>query len=194
MSRADLLEPGERVLAGAVGRDRQVVRVGRRGVVLERLVVRDVVVLVAPLAGAAESDADRVHRVAQRLVRRVRRDVLAGEAAPENSSGMNCAVGWPVWPVAADAVANVVVGRSRPGTSPTRARQRSARRRCSCRCSATASRVEQSSQYGCASLVSEKPPWPSGVMSPFGEVGVDDRRVVGLVRSCRRRRCRRRRG
>ena len=38
---------------------------------------------------------------------------------------------------------------------------------------ATASRVEQSSQYGCASLVSENPPLPSGVMSPLGEVEVE---------------------
>ena len=37
---------------------------------------------------------------------------------------------------------------------------------------ATASRVEQSSQYGCASLVSEKPPSPSGVMSASGAVDV----------------------
>ncbi len=39
--------------------------------------------------------------------------------------------------------------------------------------SATASRVEQSSQYGWASLVSEKPPWPSGVRSPSGDVEVE---------------------
>src|SRR5262249_47190279 len=32
----------------------------------------------------------------------------------------------------------------------------------------TASRVEQSSQNGCASLVREKSPLPSGVMSAFG--------------------------
>ena len=37
---------------------------------------------------------------------------------------------------------------------------------------ATASRVEQSSQYGCASLVSEKPPVPSGVRSALGEAAV----------------------
>ena len=46
---------------------------------------------------------------------------------------------------------------------------------------ATASRVEQSSQYGWASLVSEYPPVPSGVMSPFGEVDVE---IDGLFASC----------
>ena len=46
--------------------------------------------------------------------------------------------------------------------------------------SATASRVEQSSQYGCASLVSENPPLPSGVMSPLGKVDVE---TVGLFAS-----------
>ena len=48
---ADRLQPGERVLTGCAGRDGQVVRVGGRGVVLERLVVRDVVVLVPVLTG-----------------------------------------------------------------------------------------------------------------------------------------------
>ncbi len=37
---------------------------------------------------------------------------------------------------------------------------------------ATASRVEQSSQNGCASLVSEKPPSPSAVRSAFGAAAV----------------------
>ena len=49
---ADAAQPAQRVLAAGVGRDREVVRVGGRGVVLERLVVRDVVVLEAVLAGA----------------------------------------------------------------------------------------------------------------------------------------------
>ena len=47
--------------------------------------------------------------------------------------------------------------------------------------SATASRVEQSSQYGWASPVSEKPPLPSGVMSAFGAVEVA---TDGLDDSC----------
>ncbi len=59
------------------------VRIRRRLVVLERLVVRDVVVLVTVLAVPADRDADRVHRVTQPLVRRVRRHVLAGERARE---------------------------------------------------------------------------------------------------------------
>src|SRR6516162_3712155 len=49
---ADRGQPGEGVLPVAAGRDRQVVWVGRRDVVLEWLVVRDVVVLPAVLAGA----------------------------------------------------------------------------------------------------------------------------------------------
>ena len=57
-------------------RGRQVVRVRRRRVVVERLVVRDVVVLVAVLTGAAQCDADRRHGVADALVRRVRDAVL----------------------------------------------------------------------------------------------------------------------
>ena len=80
---ADALEPRDSVAAGAVGRHRQVMRVGGRGVVLERLVVRDVVILVAPLAGAAERGAHRVNRVAQRLVGGVGGDVLAGEVPGE---------------------------------------------------------------------------------------------------------------
>src|SRR5215467_7578060 len=59
------------------------VRVGGRLVVLERLMVRDVVVLVLPLALASDAGADRMHAVAERLVRGVRGDVLAGERARE---------------------------------------------------------------------------------------------------------------
>jgi hypothetical protein len=46
---------------------------------------------------------------------------------------------------------------------------------------ATASRVEQSSQYGCASLVSENPPLPLAVRSPSGELEVE---IDGLLTSC----------
>jgi hypothetical protein len=54
-----------------------VVRVGGRGVVLERLVMRDVVILVAVVVGTggrpadpADRDANRVHRIAETLVGR----------------------------------------------------------------------------------------------------------------------------
>src|SRR5215471_9793880 len=58
-------------------------RVRGRRVVLERLVVRDVVVLVAVLAGAAERHAYGRDVVADALVRGVWRQHLAGETAGE---------------------------------------------------------------------------------------------------------------
>ena len=74
------------------------VRVGGRGVVLERLVVRDVVILVAVLAGAGaerggQFDADRGNRVADALVGGVR----ARGAGPRalNWFGANVEVGCP---------------------------------------------------------------------------------------------------
>ena len=88
-------QAGERVVAVRVGRERQVVRVRRRGVVLERLVVGDVVVLVAALAAC---------RRARRRPGGPRRrgpgwcacgDRPCWKPALLNSSGMNVRVGWP---------------------------------------------------------------------------------------------------
>src|SRR6476646_948829 len=86
---------------------------------------------------------------------------------------MKVDVDWPEWPVAAAASVNVVVGRNPPSNQPQDWWARFSRSPMFVPPNATASRVEQSSQYGCASLVSEKPPLPSGVISPFGEVDVE---------------------
>src|ERR1700748_1637687 len=89
---------------------------------------------------------------------------------PLNSSGMNVDVGWPAWPIsgAAAAVAKDVVGAKPPWNQPQERPRWLSRSPMFWPFSATASRVEQSSQYGCASLVRAKPPWPSGVMSLSG--------------------------
>jgi hypothetical protein len=78
----------------------QVVRVGRRGVVLERLVVRNVVVLVAVVgrarsdaAGAADGRADRVDGVAQALVAGRRGGELALELVGDERAGRLGAAG-----------------------------------------------------------------------------------------------------
>src|SRR5579862_417836 len=99
----------------------------------------------------------------------------------ENSSGVNVLVGWPAWPVAVSAAENVVLGAKPPWNQP---HDRPAAFNSSpmfLPLSATASRVEQSSQYGWASLVSEKPPRPSAVISAF--LDVDDA-CDGLLASC----------
>ena len=68
---------------------------------------------------------------------------------------MNVAVDWPEWPVAAAAAANVVVGAWPPWNQPQESPAAFSSSPMFLPFSATASRVEQSSQYGCASLVSE---------------------------------------
>src|SRR5689334_3291351 len=87
-----------------------------------------------------------------------------------NSSGMNVLVDWPAWPTSgkAAAFANVTVGAKPPWNQPHERPALFSSSPMFLPTSATASRVEQSSQYGCASLVSEKPPIPSDVMSAFG--------------------------
>ena len=123
------------------------VRVGGRGVVLERLVVGDVVVLVAEVAGVPpRADADRVDGVAQRLVGCVRRHDLAGEDAAElvrrERAGRldGAAVTRP------SAVANEVVGRKPPWNQPQERPAALSSSPMFWPFSATASRVEQSSQ------------------------------------------------
>ena len=74
----DLLEAGERVHAVRPGRDCQMVRVGRRGVVLERLLVVAVVVVVAELARFAEGRTNRVVGVAQATLGGVRDGLVEG--------------------------------------------------------------------------------------------------------------------
>src|SRR5262249_7297922 len=66
---------------------RQVVRVGGRGVVLERLVVGDVIVLVAVVTGAADARADWGDGVAQGLVRCGGRGELALELVRDERTG-----------------------------------------------------------------------------------------------------------
>src|SRR6266704_1793117 len=82
------------------GRWRQVVGVGRRGVVLERLVVGNVVVLVAVVGGpgsgapgAADGYADRVNGVAQPLVRGRWSGELALELVRDEGAGRLRAAG-----------------------------------------------------------------------------------------------------
>ena len=65
---------------------------------------------------------------------------------PENSSGMNCEVACPAWPVAADAVANVVVGSKPPSNQPQDSPALFSTSPMFSPLSAAASRVEQSSQ------------------------------------------------
>src|SRR5581483_5671762 len=89
-----------------------------------------------------------------------------------NSSGTKVDVGWPACPVAVAASLNVVVGRKPPSNQPHERWAALSSSPMLVPFMATASRVEQSSQYGCASLVSEKPPLPSGVTSASGEVDV----------------------
>src|ERR1700681_522964 len=94
---------------------------------------------------------------------------------------MNVAVDWPVWPVAVAAVAKVVVGRCPPWNQPQESPAALSSSPMFMPVNATASRVEQSSQYGCASLVNEKPPAPLAVMSAFGVVALA---TDGLFTSC----------
>ena len=68
---------------------------------------------------------------------------------------MNVAVDWPEWPVAAEAAAKVVVGPKPPSNQPQERPRWFSTSPMLVPLIATASRVEQSSQYGCASLVSE---------------------------------------
>src|SRR4029077_14535736 len=85
-----------------------------------------------------------------------------------NSSGMNVLVGWPECPVAASAAWKFSVGRNPPWNQPQDRPAAFISSPMFVPDMATASRVEQSSQYGWASPVSEKPPRPSAVRSAFG--------------------------
>src|SRR5579862_3971932 len=94
---------------------------------------------------------------------------------------MKLAVDWATCPVAVAAAAKLVVGRKPPWNHPHERPAAFSWSPMFLPVSATASRVEQSSQYGWASLVSEKPPRPSAVMSAF--LDVDDA-CDGLLASC----------
>src|SRR5262245_23084330 len=85
-----------------------------------------------------------------------------------NSSGMNCEVGWSAWPVSLAASAKLMLGEKPPWNHPHDSPASFSRSPMFLPLIATASRVEQSSQYGWASLVSEKPPRPSPITSLFG--------------------------
>src|SRR5215471_442147 len=85
---------------------------------------------------------------------------------------MNVLVGCPSWPVAESASWKLSVGVKPPWNQPQESPAALSSSPMFWPVSATASRVEQSSQYGCASLVSENPPLPSAVMSALGAVGV----------------------
>ena len=121
---------------GGQGGRGQVVGVGRRGVVLERLVVGDVVGLGAPLAGPPERRPDRVGGAADRL-----RDAGWLRVVREGRVGRSRCTPWsglkPPWnqPQLRPAVLS---------WSPM-----------FCPDITVASRVEQSSKYGWASLISE---------------------------------------
>src|SRR5690242_412197 len=94
---------------------------------------------------------------------------------------MNVAVDCPACPVAAAASANVVVGRNPPWNQPHDRPAALSSSPILVPDIATASRVEQSSQYGWASLVSEKPPCPSAARSAFGDAAVA---IDGLFAVC----------
>src|SRR5262245_36912825 len=94
---------------------------------------------------------------------------LAGDFAnfPLNSSTVKVDVVWP-----GAAVAKSVDGLKPPWNQPHERPAVFSSSPMFWPDMATASRVEQSSQYGWASLVSEKPPLPSAVMSAFGFAAV----------------------
>src|SRR5271165_232053 len=94
---------------------------------------------------------------------------------------MKVDVGCPDLPIAASASVKLVVGRKPPWNQPQDSPAALSSSPMLVPDIATASRVEQSSQYGCASLVSENPPFPSAVMSPFGAAGVE---TVGSLAVC----------
>ena len=147
--------------------------------------VRDVVVLVAVLPGPGGQRAlspAPTGCTALQMPWLVECGTELWNPAFLNSSGMKVAVGWPAWPVAASGVGELVVGRKPPSNQPQDRPAALSWSPMFVPLMATASRVEQSSQYGWASLVSEKPPWPSAVRSAFGLGGGRDRRVVGGVR------------
>ena len=86
---------------------------------------------------------------------------------------MKVLVRCPDLPIAARPARNVSVGRKPPSNQPQERPAWFSSSPMLVPAMATASRVEQSSQYGWASLVREKPPLPSGVMSPSGEDEVE---------------------
>src|ERR1700751_6400850 len=88
------------------------------------------------------------------------------------SSRTTGAVGCRGGDVAANASVKVVEGRKPPSNHPHDTCAALSSSPMLVPLMATASRVEQSSQYGCASLVSENPPCPSGVRSAFGASAV----------------------
>src|SRR5262249_55139126 len=94
---------------------------------------------------------------------------------------MNVAVDWPVWLVGVSASEKLSLGRKPPWNQPHERPAAFSSSPMFFPDSPTASRVEQSSQYGWASLVSEKPPCPSAVTSAFGAVAVA---TLGLFTSC----------
>src|SRR6516164_4785175 len=98
-----------------------------------------------------------------------------------NWLGMKTDVGCPEAPTAASASVKLVVGRKPPWNQPQDRPALLSSSPMFLPDIATASRVEQSSQYGWASPVSEKPPFPSAVMSPFGAAAVE---TVGLLTMC----------